>query len=73
MFNRIKAQVQLDRHHARAVCQGIGERLRDSLDRNAESAPAKLRDLFSRLPELDRERAPSIVPSALPPATVSRA
>ena len=64
MSNRIRAEVQLDHHHAHAICQGIGERLRDSLNKTSEAAPQILHDLFARLPELDRERAPSIVPSS---------
>ena len=64
MSNRIRAEIQLDHHHAHAVCQGIGERLRDSLDKSCEVAPQKLHDLFARLPELDREQSPSIVPSS---------
>lgn len=62
MSNRIRAEIQLDHHHAHAVCQGIGERLRDALDKTSEAAPQKLHDLFARLLELDRDRAPSIVP-----------
>ena len=64
MSDRIRTEVQLDHHHAYAVCQGIGERLRDSLDSNCEAAPQKLRELFARLSELDREPSPSIVPSS---------
>ena len=64
MSNRIVTEVQLDHHHAYAVCQGIGERLRDSLDKICEKAPQKLHELYARLPELDRERSPSIVSSS---------
>lgn len=64
MSNRIRAEIQLDHHHAYAVCQGIGERLRDALDKTSEAAPQKLHDLFARLPELDHEQSPPIVPAS---------
>lgn len=64
MSNRIGAEIDLDRHHAHAVCQGIGERLRDALDHDTKAAPQKLHELYARLPELDREQSPSIVPSS---------
>lgn len=64
MSNRISPEVHLDHLHAHAVCQGIGERLGESLKGDWTAAPAKLDELFARLPELDAERAPSIVPAA---------
>ncbi len=63
MPNRIDARdVHLDHIHSEAVCQGIGERLRDALNRESSDMPQRLRALIARLPELDGERAPSLVP-----------
>ncbi len=63
MPNRLNASdLQLDRIHSEAVCQGIAERLRDVLNRESPDMSQRLRTLIARLPELDRERAPSIVP-----------
>ena len=64
MSNRIRAEVELDHIHAEAVCQGIGERLRDALDKTNERAPQKLHDLYARLSELDAVPSPSIAPSS---------
>ena len=64
MTSEISPNIHLDHTHAQAVCQGIGDRLRDSLERNWTTAPKELEELFDRLPELDAERAPSIVPRA---------
>lgn len=54
--------VCLDHIHSEAVCRGIGERMRDALDRDTADVSKRLRDAIRRLPELDR--APSIVPAA---------
>ncbi|MBI3700703.1 MAG: hypothetical protein HY242_09715 [Afipia sp.] len=62
MANRNRADIEIDHVHAQAICQGIGERLRDALEKNWERAPAKMHDLYARLPELDSEDSPSIVP-----------
>jgi hypothetical protein len=52
----------LDSIHARAVCDEIGERLRDVLGRDAAEIPPHLRRLVDRLAELERVAAPSMVP-----------
>lgn len=63
MPNRIDVQdVHLDHIHSEAVWQGIGETLRDALSREAPDIPQRLRALIARLPELDGEKAPSLVP-----------
>jgi hypothetical protein len=62
MSNRITADAQIDHVHAQAICQGIGERLRDALEKNCDKAPEKMHELYARLAELDREESPSIVP-----------
>jgi hypothetical protein len=54
--------VHLDHIHSEAVWQGIGERLRDALNRESPDMPQHLRALIARLPELDGETAPSLVP-----------
>jgi hypothetical protein len=56
------AMVALDSTHSRAVCDEIGERLRDVLGRDASEIPSHLRRLVDRLAELERVPAPSIVP-----------
>jgi hypothetical protein len=51
----------LDHTHCRAICEEIGERLRQVLKPEALEIPARLLALLDRLAELDK--APSIVPS----------
>ena len=48
--------------HARAICAEIGDRLRFALRDDYADLPPRLRELVSRLAELDYE-APSLVPS----------
>ena len=48
--------------HARAICEEIGDRLRYALRDDYADLPPRLRELVSRLAELDCE-APSLVPS----------
>lgn len=62
MPSRLNApDVRLDHIHSEAVWQSIGERLRDTL-REEPDIPQCLRTLMVRLPELDRESAPPLVP-----------
>lgn len=62
MSSRLNApDVRLDHIHSEAVWQSIGERLRDTL-RELPDMSQHLRTLISRLPELDSEHAPSLVP-----------
>jgi hypothetical protein len=64
MPNRLNApHVHLDHIHSEAIWQGIGEKLRDVLTRESPDMSQRLRAIIARLPELDRERAPSIVPN----------
>ncbi|HEX7883250.1 MAG TPA: hypothetical protein VF499_10995 [Afipia sp.] len=56
------ADVHLDHLHCEAVLQGIGEKLREVLNRESPDMPQRLRTLIARLPELDGEKAPSLVP-----------
>ena len=66
MPSRLNApDVRLDHIHSEAVWQGIGEKLRDAL-REQPAMSQRLRTLIARLPELDRERAPSLVPDMSP-------
>jgi hypothetical protein len=53
--------LQLDHTHCRAICDEIGEQLRDTLAREIGQTPAHLRTLLERLAQLDG--APSIVPA----------
>lgn len=53
--------VRLDHIHSEAVWQGIGEKLREALHEQPGMSQ-RLSALIARLPELDSERAPSLVP-----------
>src|ERR1700716_3512732 len=61
MPNRSDQDLRLDHTHCRAICDEIGERLRDVLKREASKTPPRLLELIDQLAEL--EAAPSIVPS----------
>ena len=56
------ADIHLDHIHCEAVRQSIGEQLRDALNRESPDMSQRLRALIARLPELDGEKAPSLVP-----------
>ncbi len=60
MPNR-NAALALDHAHCRAICDEIGDRLREVLKPEAMEIPERLRALLDRLAQLDE--APSIVPS----------
>jgi len=63
MPNRVDTRdIHLDHIHSEAVWQGIGEKLRDALNRESPDMSQRLRALIARLPELDCEKAPSLVP-----------
>lgn len=63
MPNRVDTRdVHLDHIHSEAILQGIGERLRDALNREPGDMPQRLKALIARLPELDGETAPPLVP-----------
>jgi hypothetical protein len=55
------AELVIDHIHCRAICDEIGDRLRDILKREASEVPPRLIGLIDKLAELERE--PSIVPS----------
>ena len=55
--------IVLDSTHSRAICDEIGERLRDVLGHDASEIPSYLSRLIDRLAELEHVPAPSIVPS----------
>lgn len=63
MSHRNIPDVQIDHLHADAVCRGIGERLRETLNTEIQDMPQHLQALIERLPELDREQVPSIIPT----------
>ncbi len=54
--------IALDSTHSRAICDEIGERLRDALGQETAEVPSFLSRLVDRLAELDRVSSPSIVP-----------
>jgi hypothetical protein len=58
-----RVNIDLDHVHCRAICDEIGDRLREILRRSASELPPRLNDLMARLAEADREPSPSIVPS----------
>ena len=54
--------LRLDHTHCRAICDEIGERLRDTLGRQSADMSPYLRRLVDRLGELDTVSSPGIVP-----------
>jgi hypothetical protein len=54
--------MSIDIKHCRAICDEVGERLRQHLDRNFTAPPQKILALLREL-ELSELEAPSIVPS----------
>jgi hypothetical protein len=63
MSKKNAADIQIDPIHSRAICDEIGERLRQVLKRESVGLPLRLQLLVDRLAELDGAAAPSIVPS----------
>lgn len=57
----LRGSVEIDHRTSLAVCEGIGERLRDQLKPTA-ALPHHLQELMNRFREI--EDAPSIVPDA---------
>ena len=56
-----RQNLRLDHTHCRAICDEIGERLREALGRETK-IPPHLRRLIDRLGELDDVWSPGIVP-----------
>jgi hypothetical protein len=63
MSKKNAADIRIDAIHSRAICDEIGERLRQVLKRESVGLPPRLQLLVDRLAELDGAAAPSIVPS----------
>jgi hypothetical protein len=64
MSARTGASIQIDALHLRAICDEIGDRLREILRRETSHVlPPRLNDLMQQLAKADLELAPSIVPS----------
>ena len=64
MFARNGAILQIDSAHSRAICDDIGDRLREMLRREIKGKlPPSLQYLMEQLADADRDIAPSIVPS----------
>jgi hypothetical protein len=61
MAGRKDIALAIDDTHCRAICDEIGDRLRDILKREVSEIPPRLLALIDKLAEL--EQAPSIVPS----------
>jgi len=63
MSARTGVSISIDAEHARAICDEIGERLRETLRREIPGLlPARLQELVARFAVADQD-APSIVPS----------
>jgi hypothetical protein len=58
-----RVNIDLDHVHCRAICDEIGDRLREILRQSASALPPRLNDLMARLAEADRETSPSLIPS----------
>jgi hypothetical protein len=59
----------IDAVHSRAICEEVGERLRELLSRGPQpELPARLKYLMERLAQADLVASPSIVPSLDPMA-----
>jgi len=52
----------LDHTHCRAICDEIGERLRETMGQESTNMTPYLRRLLDRLDELDNMSSPGIVP-----------
>jgi hypothetical protein len=63
MSETSKVNIQLDHTHCRAICDEIGDRLREIFRRETAGLPPRLQYLLERLDESDGDFAPSIVPS----------
>ncbi len=64
MSARTGASIQAEVVHLRAICDEIGDRLREILRRETGHVlPPRLNDLMQQLARTDCEPAPSIVPS----------
>jgi hypothetical protein len=63
MSKKNSADIRIDHIHSRAICDEIGERLRETLTREPSALPPSLQFLVDRLAERDGRSAPSIVPS----------
>jgi hypothetical protein len=64
MSARTGASIQIEVVHLRAICDEIGDRLREILRReNGHVLPPRLNSLMQQLARADCEPAPSIVPS----------
>jgi hypothetical protein len=61
MAARKDIALAIDHTHCRAICDEIGDRLRDILKREVSEIPPRLLVLITKLAQL--EHAPSIVPS----------
>jgi hypothetical protein len=63
MSKRRGVNIRIDHMHSRAICDEIGDRLRDIFRRSTTELPLRLQSLIEQLSEADGEVAPSIVPS----------
>jgi hypothetical protein len=63
MSKKNAADIRIDHIHCRAICDEIGERLRETLRREALELPPRLQLLVDRLAEFDGRFTPSIVPT----------
>jgi hypothetical protein len=59
----ISNHLQIDSLHCRAICEEIGERLRNILRPEKAALPLRLQILMDRLADQDRELEPSTAPA----------
>jgi len=63
MSKKNAADIRINPMHSRAICDEIGERLRQVLKRESVGLPPRLQLLVDRLAELDGAGCAAIVPS----------
>jgi ABC-type Zn2+ transport system substrate-binding protein/surface adhesin len=54
--------LRLDHTHCRAICDDIGERLRETMGQESTNMTPNLRRLIDRLDELDNVSSPGTLP-----------
>jgi hypothetical protein len=64
MTNRIAKDLKIDTTHSLAICEEIGDRLRQILGpKTIGPLPPHLQNLLEQLAKLDHEATPSLVPT----------
>jgi hypothetical protein len=66
MRTSVDEELGIDDVHTRAICEEIGDRLREMLARSVSELPPRLRGLVQEFERADQETGPSIAPSLAP-------